>query len=196
MGWRSSQIQKERQTRTRTRAAAQRARICLGPTSANAWEEMFGRLVAYKQQHGDCLVPRNYSDKQLAKWVNIQRMSKNKGKLEPARVQRLNELGFVWDAIGESWEEMFGRLVAYKQKHGDCLVPRSYSDKQLATWVDTQRVSKIRANSNPHASNGSKSWDLSGTHSANTGKKCLAGWSPTSRNTATAWCQEATATNN
>src|SRR2546422_2394128 len=105
---------------------------------------MFGRLAGYKQQHGDCLVPRSYSDKQLASWVNIQRAVKNRGKLEHPRVQRLEELGFVWDPFGESWEHMFGRLAGYKQQHGDCFVPRSYRDKKLVTWVTNQRSVKNR----------------------------------------------------
>jgi hypothetical protein len=63
---------------------------------------MFGRLVAYKQQHGDCLVQQSYSDRQLATWVKKQRTVKTKGELDPARIQRLNELGFSWDPFGES----------------------------------------------------------------------------------------------
>ena len=106
------------------------------------WDEMFGRLVAYKQQHGDCMVPRYYSDKKLGKWVNTQRSRKNQGKLEAVRVQRLEELGFVWNSHDEAWEEMFGRLVTYKEQHSDCLVPKSYSDKKLINWVLTQRMVK------------------------------------------------------
>lgn len=35
---------------------------------------------------------------------------------------------------------MFERLVKYKEKHGDCLVPRAYKDDpKLGRWVDTQR---------------------------------------------------------
>ena len=59
---------------------------------------MFDTLVAYQQQHGDCLVPGSYSDKQLARWVVKQRTLKNRVKLEPVREQRLEELGFVWKA--------------------------------------------------------------------------------------------------
>jgi hypothetical protein len=62
-----------------------------------SWDEMYGRLVAYKKKCGDCLVRRSYKDKQLATWVSNQRVMKNKGKLEPVHVQRLEELGFVWD---------------------------------------------------------------------------------------------------
>ena len=107
-----------------------------------SWEEMFDRLAQYKQKHGDCLVPRGYSDKKLNGWVKTQRTLRNSGKLEAARVQRLEGFGFVWDPHGESWEKMFGRLVAYKQKHGDCLVTSTYGDKKLGAWVHVQRRSK------------------------------------------------------
>jgi Helicase associated domain len=33
------------------------------------------------------------------------------------------------------WEDMFNRLVAYKKKHGDCLVPNRHpEDPQLGSW--------------------------------------------------------------
>jgi Helicase associated domain len=36
---------------------------------------------------------------------------------------------------------MFIRLQEYKEKHGDCLVPKRFKeDSKLGTWVDTQRV--------------------------------------------------------
>lgn len=48
------------------------------------------------------------------------------------RRQRLNEA---------LWEEMYQRLMHYKEQFGDCLVPRKFEgDPKLATWVETQRV--------------------------------------------------------
>ena len=114
-----------------------------------SWEEMFGRLAEYKQNHGNCQVPLNYSDKELANWVNNQRVYKNTGKADPSRIQRLNELGFVWDAISESWENMFSRLVAYKKEHGNCLVPQNYSDTELANWVSNRRILRNRGKLEP-----------------------------------------------
>jgi len=41
----------------------------------------------------------------------------------------------------ENWDAMFQRLVAYREKFGDCLVPKRYAeDAKLGTWVETQRV--------------------------------------------------------
>jgi hypothetical protein len=44
------------------------------------------------------------------------------------------------DALDSIWEDMFGKLVEYKKKHGTCLVPNRYAaDRQLGSWVSTQR---------------------------------------------------------
>ena len=38
------------------------------------WDEMFKQLLAYNEQHGDCLVPSRYEDNlKLGKWVETQR---------------------------------------------------------------------------------------------------------------------------
>lgn len=43
----------------------------------------------------------------------------------------------------EAWESMFERLVRYKWKHGDCLVPTHYKkDPKLGRWVMNQRHKK------------------------------------------------------
>ena len=37
--------------------------------------------------------------------------------------------------LQKKWEEMFKRLVKYKEKNGDCLVPNRYpADPQLGNW--------------------------------------------------------------
>ena len=61
------------------------------------WENMFAKLEKYRQQHGDCLVPQHYKeDPSLGKWVSKQR--RNYSKLDPIRRERLESIGFVWDA--------------------------------------------------------------------------------------------------
>jgi len=109
-----------------------------------SWEERFTELVVYEQEHGDCLVPAGYAHKQLAGWIGTQRTDKRKGKLDPEKIERLEAIGFVWDALGQVWEERFAELVAYKQEHGDCLVPQTYVNKQLGRWVAKQRGIKIK----------------------------------------------------
>lgn len=77
---------------------------------------------------------------ELGLWCHIQRNAYTNDKLSPDRVTRLEKLGFVWDPLTAAWEEMFAELVAYKQTHGDCNVPRYWNDNPfLGNWCHTQR---------------------------------------------------------
>lgn len=41
----------------------------------------------------------------------------------------------------QTWNEYYLRLAAYKEKYGDCLVPKKFEeDAKLASWVENQRV--------------------------------------------------------
>jgi hypothetical protein len=52
----------------------------------------------------------------------------------------LNEIGFDWDPYDASWETMFAELQRYKERYGDCKVPREWKPNvKLARWVNTQR---------------------------------------------------------
>jgi superfamily II DNA or RNA helicase len=106
------------------------------------WDERFGQLRAFKEKHGDCLVPTVYkANQQLANWVRNQRNSYSQQRLSADRIKRLEELGFEWDSIEAYWQFMFAALKAYKQEHGDCRVAESYKpNRQLASWVFQQRA--------------------------------------------------------
>jgi len=125
-------------------------------TNDEGWMQMFEELMEYKEQHGDCLVPKKYEgNTKLAKWVSHQRQQyqNNKmGKTSPMteeRIYKLEQIGFVWDAsdkIGggkrndEGWMQMFEQLMEYKEQHGDCLVPQVYEgNPKLGKWVSRQR---------------------------------------------------------
>ena len=45
----------------------------------------------------------------------------------------------IADCIGRNWDEMLGRLIAYKSTQGDCNVTATHSDKRLFGWVVAQR---------------------------------------------------------
>jgi hypothetical protein len=78
-------------------------------------------------------------------------------RLTEARRIRLEQVGFIWSAregekgtdagritrnsYDDQWDFMFAKLTEYKDKFGDCLVPKRYKENsKLGTWVDTQRV--------------------------------------------------------
>ncbi len=110
---------------------------------SNRWDEMFATLVAFKNDHGHTNVPqrsRRYTE--LATWVKNQRLAeKMKRPVMIERRKRLDELGFHWIEDGPTWEDMFARLVAFKQTNGHCSVPQNWrEDRRLGKWANTQRT--------------------------------------------------------
>lgn len=106
-------------------------------------------------------VPARYSkNRRLGIWVSAQRQQfkilnspvvpetgkpRRSAPLTQERVNLLNALGFTWtirsrDSLGESWNQKLDELKAYKQEHGNCLVPSRYPpNPELGIWVGTQR---------------------------------------------------------
>lgn len=73
--------------------------ICVEIVKAigESWDEMFGRLLLFRDTHEHCRVPRGYKDKKLAKWVSHQRTFARHNILSKERLQRLREIGFMFE---------------------------------------------------------------------------------------------------
>ncbi|KAL9183321.1 LOW QUALITY PROTEIN: hypothetical protein ACHAXT_005108 [Thalassiosira profunda] len=141
------------------------------------WGKMFAILKTYKEEKGNCNVPKGYAqDKQLGTWVQTQRKhykkwleDQNHGQMTPERVQQLESIGFVWspatqDSTGGNWGKMLANLKAYNAEKGDCNVPGGYpEDKQLGKWVDNQRQKyKLRNKGKPSSMTPERVLELEG----------------------------------
>ena len=70
-------------------------------------------------------------------------MAEGKGKITPQRIARLNSIGFEWDPQKARWDQMFQRLLKFKDDNGHCKVPKGYrKDRELANWVRNQRLER------------------------------------------------------
>ena len=118
--------------------------------SANiGWKGTFQKLVQYKESHGHCRVPRNYTvdDANLGNWVANQRNAYKRFKdgqhstMTQERIDQLNSVGFDWGTTGIGWEGHFQKLVQFQAEHGHCGVPQNYSidNVKLGKWVSHQR---------------------------------------------------------
>ena len=109
-----------------------------------SWDEWYGRLKVYKDREGDCRVPDEYQQNgyRFGQWVGVQRRSKD--MMSGERRERLDKLGFVWDARETAWEEGFSQLKIYRDRNGHCGVPVNYNENgfALGRWVDRQRQTK------------------------------------------------------
>ncbi|MDG1336144.1 MAG: helicase associated domain-containing protein, partial [Tateyamaria sp.] len=108
------------------------------------WEEGFSKLLQFKEVHGHFRVPKRLKldGFNLGNWVGDQRKAQDSMSAE--RIQRLDDIGFVWDVLTEQWEEGFSTLLQFKAVEGHCRVPkrRELNGFNLGQWVGKQRTSK------------------------------------------------------
>lgn len=106
---------------------------------AARWNEMYAQLCAYKEAHGDCLVPTENSEySKLATWIYQQQKEYrkfkegkgNSSKLTADHVVRLNDIGFAFERREKflSWEERLEQLRQFKAQHGHLKVPTQHPE--------------------------------------------------------------------
>jgi predicted helicase len=92
------------------------------------WDEWVGVLRRFKSREGHCAVPLKHREGilRLGGWVSVQRNTKDTMSVE--RRQRLDAIGFIWDAHESSWDEWFGLLQRFKEREGHCNVPAKHHE--------------------------------------------------------------------
>jgi len=106
----------------------------------NVWEEMYEQLRMYKHEHGHTNVPRRSG--KLGMWVQSQRNTFSRGKMDSEHVAKLEDLGFIFSmkekTNDEIWEDHFHQLKVFKNQHGHTNVPQTVG--RLGSWVNNQRA--------------------------------------------------------
>lgn len=105
------------------------------------WNLQYKKLLEFRRKNGHCDVPPRYSkDKTLGFWVNAQRRLYKIRTLSKEKIIKLDKLKFNWNPVESQWNLQYQKLLKYKKRHGDCLVPSRYErDKSLPSWVMHQR---------------------------------------------------------
>ena len=112
------------------------------------WEIGFKQFKLFVDCEGHCLVGDKYIDTDgypLGNWVGTQRQTKK--KMSISKVERLDALGFIWNALEHRWETGLTYLKKFKELEGHCQVKKAhetYDGFQLGSWVRTQRKFKDR----------------------------------------------------
>ena len=110
------------------------------------WNKGFNHLKQYVKENGDALVLHSFSINgfKLGKWVDTQRQEKSINTITPDRIKKLDDLGFIWDALDFQWNKGYKYIKQYVKENGDALVPKSYevNEFKLGQWVRTQRAEK------------------------------------------------------
>jgi len=110
------------------------------------WEKTFGLLEIYKERENHCNVPQRHKEggKNLGVWLNSQRARQKKGELSISHIERLEDIGVIWDLSREKWENNYCLLVNFQQREGHANVPRGHKEEgvNLGHWLITQRQQK------------------------------------------------------
>jgi hypothetical protein len=108
------------------------------------WDLMYDVLLDFKRKTGHSLVPFRFSENpSLGIWVSEQRKSYKNHTLSLDRMNKLENIGFIWEVNEIVWIDMFHLLILYHYKHGHCLVPDGDTENlELANWVSRQRKLK------------------------------------------------------
>jgi hypothetical protein len=123
------------------------------------WMSKLDVLRQYKEEHGDCVVPRGYSaNPRLASWVAEQRKQRKllidgkKSSIIPEWVKLLDEIGFVWNAQETAWERQLTDLKVFREQEGHCLVPVGHPEfPNLGSWIKNQRRQYVLLKQGKHS---------------------------------------------
>lgn len=104
--------------------------------SHSALDEYIDQLLEYREIYGHVDVPQQDKKyRQLGRWVNDQRTKKKNGEISKEYEDRLNEIGFVWNALEERWNQRLSELDEYRKKYGHFDVPPHNTEyPKLYSW--------------------------------------------------------------
>jgi hypothetical protein len=122
------------------------------------WNAKLERLKEYKRKHGNCLVPlksahNHVEDDELSNWVSVQRSGYKRGTIPNHRIQKLEEVDFVWSIVERgshvptekhelAWEKSYEKLREFYEVHGHFTVPHVLENgtiNPLNSWISLQR---------------------------------------------------------
>lgn len=110
------------------------------------WNRNYKLAKAYLKEHGNLLIPANYvvNGIKLGSWIANQRnfyKGYKKHKLSTEQVNKLEEIGMIWDVISYNWNEKYELAKEYYNKHRNLLIPHSYeiNNIKIGQWISTQR---------------------------------------------------------
>lgn len=116
----------------------------------NAWNEAYEIAKEYFDLNGNLAVSDSclIGSFDFGKWISYMRIRKKNGKLPAERIDKLNAIGMIWDAMEAKWEQHFAQAKDYYKEHGDLNIPSSFRTDDgflLGMWVANQKKAKSSA---------------------------------------------------
>ena len=93
--------------------------------------ETTGKLPTQKTVHQEV---------NIGAWTNNQRQAYKKGELDADKVDKLNEVGFIWDPHDDAWNKNFEVYCDYVETTGKLPTKKTvYQEINIGAWTNNQR---------------------------------------------------------
>jgi hypothetical protein len=115
----------------------------------NRWEcSVVPALAAYRDANGDLNVPQSFVVPSEEPWpegswglklggvISSIRSRGTYTRTNPERLQKLEDMGFMFDDYERRWEETKSTLELYHEKHGHMDVPQSFVVPRKGSWPE------------------------------------------------------------
>ena len=112
------------------------------------WDMYYASAKQYYTENGNLEVPARYITEEgyaLGSWLNNQKAIRKGtivGKLTQNQIQKLDEIGMIWDSLDYFWEQNFKLAKEYYLTYGNLDIRTNYRSedgKHLGNWILRQR---------------------------------------------------------
>ena len=112
------------------------------------WDMYYASAKQYYKENGNLEVPARYITEEgyaLGSWLNNQKAIRKGtivGKLTENQIQKLDDIGMIWDSLDYFWEQNFKLAKEYYLTYGNLDIPTNYKSKDgkhLGNWMLRQR---------------------------------------------------------
>ncbi|MBF0132031.1 MAG: Helicase associated domain protein [Magnetococcales bacterium] len=124
--------------------------------AAAAWHQSFQQLVMFRRLYGHAQVEEGDARyPQLAVWSREQRNGRLRNQLTLDQIQKLDELGFVWDLEAAHWQKKFKQFKAFKLRYGHLRLKDGDATllQPLVVWSEEQRQLRAKNRLDPERVN-------------------------------------------
>ncbi|MGR6760387.1 Helicase associated domain protein [Paenibacillus sp. T2-29] len=109
----------------------------------NLFNELEGRLIDNWDTMFEQYIRIGWDneDRKMINWIKHQRAAYREGRLNIERINKLNEVDFIWNELENLWSLNYELLLEFKEEQGHVDVPNRFEFKgnKLGNWVHDQR---------------------------------------------------------
>ncbi len=127
----------------------------------DTWNMMYKLAKKYYEHHGNLKISHSFKtingyeiDEKgynLGVWINTQKTNYNKSILSEDRIEKLEEIGMIFEKVNDNtWNMMYKLAKKYYEHYGDLKIPQKFktingyetdeNGYNLGNWISNQRV--------------------------------------------------------